>query len=1790
MKKRGIFLSIFLMFYVYIFAQDITPVSSNSSMPPNGYLVHPSVIKKPDTFFITRPLRDAPKISPEYYQQDYEMDDRERENVVFRLEDKTKNPVREDPVRQKFFGTKSKASINILHNYDGQSSPYYPPDANGDVGPTYYFQTVNTTYTIYNKSDGSVAAGPADLNTIFDSSLPGANYNDGDPIVLYDAKAGKWFYAEFSVSGSNDYMLIAVSKTSDPTGQWYSWSFDVDDTPDYMKFGIWRDGYYMATNTSNGRDVYVFDRSAMLAGDPNPTMIGFDNPWRPSTFDGFHCILPLDNDSTWAPPGTPGMFITVVDDGQGNSADELWLYELHVDWNNPSNSTFTRSQTIPVAAFDGDFSGNWDNIAQPGTSQKLDAVSTVLMFRAQYRNWGSYQTIVAAHTVDVNGDGSVAGIRWYELRNEGSGWYIKQQSTYSPDNTSRWLPSIAMNDHHQIAIGFSVSDDNSTYPGIRIVGQSSCAPANTLDMPEINVVDGLSAQSSYNRWGDYAMMSVDPTDGTTFWFTTEYIGNNGNRETKIVAFQFAEDCQPPSITSVSDDHVYEDRGKQLTIDGDGLLGAEFYLDNVAGSVISNSGTQAVVDFPPADYSAGKLLVINSVGRDSVYLNIYNRNIIPVVAGAGPTSDNHPTISSALQGIYGWYGNTAFNSGELPGEKTIMVYAGTYNDTATTPDITPVSTDRLVIRNNPGDQVVLDGQGKSFVLKLTKDYISVKGLQFTNADKLLIVNSSNDSILFNKFYSAIDSAAIVLDNASNVFIENNLIIDNFKYGLKAQNSTTNSTLKNNTFANNGGTVNPATGVQLFYDDFEQDPNNNWNESSSDWDWYSGSIFTVSPNHGLGIYNSSDYIYSNAIDITGYTNLTISAYARSYGTLESNDYVKGEYSFDGSNWTQFLYLNDDNTTWTQQSATGVTPSSNTLYLRFYGNCGYNEYWLLDDVEVTGDEDFSPYDEGAAVFVASGSSLNIKNNILSAKNGTAYYALINQGTITSDYNLYFANGNNNLINDGGTDYANLSSWSNAGANDIEGDPLFVGAGDYHIQSVDGSYHNGEWPPLTANNGTWTNDASTSPARDAGDPADPYANEPQSGNRINIGAYGNTVQASKTFMCVYPNTQASNVTVSVASTTSLDVSWTRGDGDQVIVLAKEGSAVDADPVDGTAYTANSVFGSGSQIGTGNYVVYIGTGTNVTVTGLTTGQTYYFAVYEFTTDNNCYLIPGATASGTPPALTWNGSVSTDWQTPQNWTPNQIPTASDDINIPAGCPNYPVVDDGTTVAVCNNMNIENGASVTIAPNGRMTVNGSITNNAGVSGLIIQSDATGTGSLIHNSTSGVPATVNLYLAANGGKQWHMLSSPIDAAPFTVFPSYTDLYYYDETTDDYWHGNTYGPLSTMGWTAPNTAGNMAVNTGYLFNSFDYTMQFQGNLNTPNVANSISISYTDHTGIGNADPTYNYDDMDGWNLIGNPFTSAIDWTQVDAHAANLYDAIYFYDGNAGTYVSYVVGTDSYDGQGTNGATQYIPPMQGFFVKGNKSLGLGGTLTIPPSARVHNSQAFWKNNDEQRNMMRLKITANGYSDETVLRVYENATDKFDDNYDAYKLFSMKNGVPQIYSLDANHTEYSINTFNLQPGTLTYVPLNILNFTGEYQIDVSAFNFDNIKVYLLDNITSEKLPLYEGRTIYGVYQPLQWPQTRYTLLFYKPLSPTDEPAIEVNEISIYPNPNDGYFNLIVNKNLKHYTVEIVDLTGKQLYKKEFDNQMISYLDLRYLKSGSYILRVYNNDENFIRYTKLIVK
>ncbi|HMM12291.1 MAG TPA: hypothetical protein PKE03_09395, partial [Bacteroidales bacterium] len=235
---------------------------------------------------LSRPLRELPQLTEDEFNALVEKGKNRLRSQSWEPKQRlypfaeTALPKDGDPIRQTEMGTVQNRPVFL--NFDGQTSPYKPSDVNGDVNETHYFQTINTVYAIYNKT-GQLVAGPTNLNLLFEG-VTGSQYNDGDPIVLWDEAAQRWLVAEFSVTGSNDYMLVAVSTTADPTGTWHRYSFDVDDMPDYPKLGVWRDGYYMGTNTSTAgrKDIYVLERSKMLTG-ATAQMVGFKNSLRPNS-------------------------------------------------------------------------------------------------------------------------------------------------------------------------------------------------------------------------------------------------------------------------------------------------------------------------------------------------------------------------------------------------------------------------------------------------------------------------------------------------------------------------------------------------------------------------------------------------------------------------------------------------------------------------------------------------------------------------------------------------------------------------------------------------------------------------------------------------------------------------------------------------------------------------------------------------------------------------------------------------------------------------------------------------------------------------------------------------------------------------------------------------------------------------------------------------------------------------------------------------------------------------------------------------------------------------------------------------------------------------------------------------------------------------------------------------------------------------------------------------------------------------------------------------------------------
>ena len=527
-------------------------------------MLYPNYVKQPDFFAKTIPLREMPIIHP----SDVKAKPR-KEGVLevirepdFEKRNFMSDPPR-DPVLQKFMGRRS--SGEILANFEGVDNlqNILPPDTEGDVGPDHYLQMINMSFAIYDK-EGNLLYGPAGNLSIWQNApYPWSEYSRGDPIALYDEEADRWLISELSYVSHPDgpyYEKIAISETSDPTGSWYLYGFQYSYFCDFPKLGVWHDGYYMTTNNNywdeeeelhfHAVGVSVFERDSMLIGSPQARRIFFDlypnqEPWS---------VLPADFDGEQPAPDVPA-YLAYYKEGMN---DRIVIFEVETDWENPANSTLSVSQTLYPEPFTGSLP---DGIPQPDGAPYLAPMSNRLMYRLQYRKFDDHSSMVTNHTVNT-GNGT-AGIRWYEFRDDGSGWQIHQQGTYSPDNTCRWMGSAAMDGYGNIALGYSVSDHN-TYPSIRFTGRFKDDPPGIMSLEEQEIIAGSGVQTNaYHRWGDYSCMSVDPVNHTTFWYTQQYYETTGNRswQTRIASFNLNEVLALD--VSADADSICQDQSTQL---------------------------------------------------------------------------------------------------------------------------------------------------------------------------------------------------------------------------------------------------------------------------------------------------------------------------------------------------------------------------------------------------------------------------------------------------------------------------------------------------------------------------------------------------------------------------------------------------------------------------------------------------------------------------------------------------------------------------------------------------------------------------------------------------------------------------------------------------------------------------------------------------------------------------------------------------------------------------------------------------------------------------------------------------------------------------------------------------------------------------------------------------------------------------------------------------------------------------------------------------------------------------
>jgi len=436
----------------------------------------------------------------------------------------TPNEPQADPAEQTIQG--KQLPITVGQGFDGLGDGVYgftvhayPPDATGAVGATQFVQWINSSYAVFDKNTGDLLAGPTLGNRLWQGFGGGCEaHNSGDPVVVYDKLADRWVLSQL-VSAAPYLYCIAVSTSNDATDTFFLYAFSMPTLPDYGKLGVWPDAYYMGFNVSSaGNAACAFDRGAMLQG-LDARQVCFHSS------QGF--MLPSDLDGLTPPPdGSPNFFMRL-----GGNNTSLFLNRFHVDFDNPDQSTFTGPITITVDPF----TRMQSRVPQPDTTVTLDTLSTWLMFRLAYRNFGDHESLVLNHSVQGSDGGG--GVRWYEIQDPNGDPYVYQQGSFVPDSNFRWMGSIAMDQSGNIALGYSLSS-TQVYPSVAITGRQPGDDLGTMGA-EIVLVDGTGSQTNVNRWGDYSTMSVDPVDDCTFWYTAEYHKTTGRPwSTLIAAFKF----------------------------------------------------------------------------------------------------------------------------------------------------------------------------------------------------------------------------------------------------------------------------------------------------------------------------------------------------------------------------------------------------------------------------------------------------------------------------------------------------------------------------------------------------------------------------------------------------------------------------------------------------------------------------------------------------------------------------------------------------------------------------------------------------------------------------------------------------------------------------------------------------------------------------------------------------------------------------------------------------------------------------------------------------------------------------------------------------------------------------------------------------------------------------------------------------------------------------------------------------------------------------------------------------
>jgi hypothetical protein len=409
----------------------------------------------------------------------------------------------------------------------------------------------------------------------------------------------------------------------------------------------------------------------------------------------------------------------------------------------------------------------------------------------------------------------------------------------------------------------------------------------------------------------------------------------------------------------------------------------------------------------------------------------------------------------------------------------------------------------------------------------------------------------------------------------------------------------------------------------------------------------------------------------------------------------------------------------------------------------------------------------------------------------------------------------------------------------------------------------------------------------------------------------------------------------------------------------------------------------------------------------------------------------------------------------------------------------------------------------------------------------------------------------------------------ATPNTVTP-FPNVFAYDET-----RVNTSGSAGTIdfdkGFVVPQASDVMTVLRGYDLNiGASVVTDLVGTLNN----GPVSISNL----------TRGTQTQSGWQLLGNPYPSPLDFSQTGGIAStNMDDAVYVYQSTGqyvGQYRSYV------NGMGSSAASQ-IASMQGFF-KRVTNPGQMASFALTNAARVttfSTTPSFNRTTADPRPQVTLSLKGNSVqlADETTVYFEQGATGSFDAKFDAYKL---ANSSGMNLSSIITGGELSVNGLTpLNATVATTVPLNVhVSSTGTYTLNAASLaNFTSATtVLLLDAETGARINL------------AQQPQYTFTAaatalpgrfsLYFGPAAPLAvNNAALAQQVQLFPNPARGSFTVVVPAELGKGTITatLYNQLGQAVAQRKLAMTAAgatSQFDVTSLALGVYTLQLSGSD------------